>query len=77
MDKCDVKVTISAQVGNGQETVVKEMNLIPSDFIRVQVDLAAANLSGKNVTFRFYVRANGTPAQARVIFLNPMIAAKQ
>jgi hypothetical protein len=76
MDNCDVKVTLTAQVGDGQETVLKEMNQKAADFNLVAVDLDAAKLTGKSVVFRLYVRANSAPAQAKVIFLNPGISLK-
>ncbi|HEX7555837.1 MAG TPA: hypothetical protein VF338_04380, partial [Leptolinea sp.] len=76
MSACDVKVTLTAQVGDGQETVLKEMNQKASDFNQVVVDLDAAKLTGKNVVFRLSVQANASPDQAKVIFLNPSVSAK-
>jgi hypothetical protein len=76
MTNCNARVTITAQVGDGQETTLKDLTQKAEDFNLVTIDLDAANLTGQNVVFRLYVRANGSASQDKVIFLSPMIEPK-
>ena len=76
MTNCNAAVSITAQVGDGQETKMKDLTQNAEDFNQVTIDLDAAGLSGKNVVFRLYVRANGSASQDKVIFLSPMIEPK-
>jgi len=76
MDNCNATVSITAQVGDGEEKTLKEWDQKPADFNQVVIDLDAANLAGKNVVFRFYIRANGAADQDEVLFLNPAFVTK-
>jgi Ig-like domain from next to BRCA1 gene len=76
MDNCNTTVSITAQVGDGEENTLKEWDQKPADFNLVVIDLDAANLTAKNVVFRFYVRANGAADQDEVLFLNPAFVTK-
>lgn len=76
MTNCNARVTITSQVGDGQETTLKDLTQQASDFNPLSVDLDSAGLSGQNVVFRFYVRANGSASQDKIIFLSPMIVPK-
>jgi hypothetical protein len=40
------------------------------------IDLDAAGLTGKNVVFRFYVRAIGAADQDKILFLSPLVEQK-
>src|SRR5450759_3643665 len=76
MDNCNATISITAQVGDGEEKTLKEWDQKPADFNLVVIDLDAANLTAKNVVFRFYVRANGAADQDEVLFLNPAFVTK-
>lgn len=77
MDKCNADVSITTQVAGGQENVLKEWNQVPQEFNMISLDLAAANLTGQNVVFRIYIRANGSPTQDKIVLLGPFIVPNQ
>jgi hypothetical protein len=76
MTNCNARVTITAQVGTGQETTLKDLTQKAEDFNLVTADLDAVGLAGQNVIFRLYVRANGSASQDKIIFLSPMVVPK-
>ncbi|HVP21840.1 MAG TPA: NBR1-Ig-like domain-containing protein [Anaerolineaceae bacterium] len=76
MTNCNARVTFTAQVGDGQETTLKDLTQKAQDFNLVTVDLEAASLTGQNVVFRIYVRADGSASQDKIIFLSPMVEPK-
>ena len=77
MDQCNADVMITAQVVGGQENVLKEWNQVPQEFNPIFIDLAAVNLTGQNVVFRIYIRANGSPTQDKIVILGPFIMPNQ
>jgi hypothetical protein len=73
---CNTKVTITAQSGSDPERTLGEWNVAyTNDWVIARVDLAPLGLAGKPVVLRYYVRANGSPSQDRVLFLSPVFAA--
>jgi hypothetical protein len=77
MDKCNARIVITGQELNGNEETLKDFTQKAADDLTiVNVDLAAAGYTGKNVVFRIYVRAAGSPVQDRILFLGPVIDLK-
>ena len=74
---CDAKVTLTTQVGGEPEQTLGDWSVAyTKEWVNVKIDLAAKGLVGKAVTFRFYVRANGSANQDRVLILGPAFYTK-
>lgn len=73
-EKCNVRVIVSGQPLEGSEVTLKDVVVKPSDdLVLINIDLESAGLAGRDVIFRFYVRANGSPEQDKMVFLSPIV----
>jgi hypothetical protein len=72
---CSVKMKVLYQAaGEAEATLGEWTETADGKMTGVAVDLQALGLSGKQVTFKLVVEANGSPSQDKVFWLLPRIS---
>lgn len=75
--KCDARMALYARPVGGAEVKLGEWNVVyKNEKHFIKINLADKGLAGKAVIFRFYVHANGSPDQDRVVIVGPSFAQK-
>jgi hypothetical protein len=71
-DNCDVKFLVKYRLKEGRTFTLGEYNENYDDELN-RIDINLSDIDERNVTFFLVVQAEGDPAQAAAVWLNPYI----